>query len=330
MKEKNEFLLEDCIHEINKVDALEFTYEIKQEANDISNVKCEGIVADKIYDCIYLTSNQVSVKNEEFTIITEGEEDYTVGDKISIEKFDIFYNFIGIMEDYKDGVNNNEDFICVEVDGSKVDLVGSKESAHEIREIPVENKEEKIPEVITIYREFNGYFKRNSNSNFRVSIFKHGVRYFIDGLEIKISGKIGCKTFEGIKSYKKYDIDRDGNYIISNPAEITSLDRVNEYKNEEVDFPEVGLNFSPVNLCGDLNIPNNNRRVQLKIKLDSRLSIENILPFSRYMGGNTLNGLVKYSFLVTQKIYHSTKEKIGVFIDKKGVICNKRVSEENM
>ena len=113
MKEKNEFLLEDCIHEINKVDALEFTYEIKQEANDISNVKCEGIVADKIYDCIYLTSNQVSVKNEEFTIITEGEEDYTVGDKISIEKFDIFYNFIGIMEDYKDGVNNNEDFMCV-------------------------------------------------------------------------------------------------------------------------------------------------------------------------------------------------------------------------
>ena len=43
---------------------LDFTYDVKSESNDISKVKCVGILADKIYDYTSFETLQFGLKNE--------------------------------------------------------------------------------------------------------------------------------------------------------------------------------------------------------------------------------------------------------------------------
>ena len=163
-----------------------------------------------------------------------------------------------------------------------------------------------------LYKEFEGYFNSVTYSSDRVSVFKHGLRYFVDGLEINVKGKIGDKHFEGVKSYRKNNLNE------ITPIEITKLDVLGNYsymdnKNELCSYSESGLNLSTVNLYGNLLIPKDKKRIKLTVKLETCLSIEEVAPILKYDGGSTISAIVKYSFLTTHNIYHSTKESLEFY-----------------
>ncbi|MEO2507551.1 hypothetical protein ABHA01_07115 [Clostridium paraputrificum] len=295
---------------------LDFTYDVKSESNDISKVKCVGILADKIYDYTSFETLQFGVKNEEFYIRTMNEEKYKVGADVCIDEVSLCYDYIGIKDDETiNGLSsyNNENRkgeIFVEVNGSKVYLKGKNTSAN----VSKYNESN----YFMLYKEFEGYFNSITYSSDRVSVFKHGLRYFVDGLEINVKGKIGDKHFEGVKSYRKNNSNE------TTPIEITKLDVLGNYsyrdnKNKLCSYSESGLNLSAVNLYGNLLIPKDKKRIKLNVKLEPSLSIEGVDPILKYDGSSTISAIVKYSFLATHNIYHSTKESIGVFIDSKGV-----------
>ncbi|MBS5928447.1 MAG: hypothetical protein KIC66_15420 [Clostridium sp.] len=295
---------------------LDFTYDVKSESNDISKVKCVGILADKIYDYTSFEILQFGVKNEDFFIRTINEEKYKVGSEVCIDEVSLCYDYIGIKDD--ETINalasynnkNRKGEILVEANGRKVYLKGKNTSAS----VSKYNESN----YLMLYKEFEGYFNSIIYSSDRVSVFKHGLRYFVDGLEINIKGKIGDKPFEGVKSYKK----NNSNEIT--PIEITKLDVLGDYryrddKNQLCSYSESGLNLSTVNLYGDLLIPKDKKRIKLTVKLEPCLSIEDVEPILKYDGGSTISAVVKYSFLTTHNIYHSTKESLGVFIDSNGI-----------
>ncbi len=295
---------------------LDFTYDVKSESNDISKVKCVGILADKIYDYTSFEILQFGVKNEDFFIRTINEEKYKVGSEVCIDEVSLCYDYIGIKDD--ETINalasynnkNRKGEILVEANGRKVYLKGKNTSAN----VSKYNESN----YLMLYKEFEGYFNSIIYSSDRVSVFKHGLRYFVDGLEINIKGKIGDKPFEGVKSYRK----NNSNEIA--PIEITKLDVLGDYryrddKNQLCSYSESGLNLSTVNLYGDLLIPKDKKRIKLTVKLEPCLSIEDVEPILKYDGGSTISAVVKYSFLTTHNIYHSTKESLGVFIDSNGI-----------
>lgn len=295
---------------------LDFTYDVKSESNDISKVKCVGILADKIYDYTSFEILQFGVKNEDFFIRTINEEKYKVGSEVCIDEVSLCYDYIGIKDD--ETINalasynnkNRKGEILVEANGRKVYLKGKNTSAN----VSKYNESN----YLMLYKEFEGYFNSIIYSSDMVSVFKHGLRYFVDGLEINIKGKIGDKPFEGVKSYKK----NNSNEIT--PIEITKLDVLGDYryrddKNQLCSYSESGLNLSTVNLYGDLLIPKDKKRIKLTVKLEPCLSIEDVEPILKYDGGSTISAVVKYSFLTTHNIYHSTKESLGVFIDSNGI-----------
>lgn len=115
---------------------LDFTYDVKSESNDISKVKCVGILADKIYDYTSFKTLQFGVKNEEFSIKTMNEEEYKVGAEVRIEEVSLCYDYIGIKDDKT--INrlasyNNENRkgeIIIALNGNKVCLKGKNTSAN--------------------------------------------------------------------------------------------------------------------------------------------------------------------------------------------------------
>ena len=79
--------------------------EIEVQCTNISNAKCVGILAEKIYDCVYLDVLQFSDKDEVFAIDNFSETEteissyYRVGDSVCIDDISLCYDNIGIKDD---------------------------------------------------------------------------------------------------------------------------------------------------------------------------------------------------------------------------------------
>ena len=135
---------------------LDFTYDVKSESNDISKVKCVGILADKIYDYTSFEILQFGVKNEDFFIRTINEEKYKVGSEVCIDEVSLCYDYIGIKDD--ETINalasynnkNRKGEILVEANGRKVYLKGKNTSAN----VSKYNESN----YLMLYKEFEGYF----------------------------------------------------------------------------------------------------------------------------------------------------------------------------
>ncbi|MFQ7001562.1 MAG: hypothetical protein ACLRRH_09790 [Clostridium sp.] len=82
--------------------------ELEVRYTNISNARCVGILAEKIFDCVYLESLQFADKDEVFTI--DNFEDscsrYRVGDAVCIDDISLCYDNIGI----KDADSLDNDF----------------------------------------------------------------------------------------------------------------------------------------------------------------------------------------------------------------------------
>ena len=79
--------------------------EIEVQCTNISNAKCVGILAEKIFDCVYLDVLQFSDKDEVFAIDNFCETEtgkssyYRVGDCVCIDDISLCYDNIGIKDD---------------------------------------------------------------------------------------------------------------------------------------------------------------------------------------------------------------------------------------
>ena len=321
--------------------------ELEVRCTNISNARCVGILAEKIFDCVYLESLQFADKDEVFTI--DNFEDncsrYRVGDAVCIDDISLCYDNIGIKDD--DSIDN--DFSGRELgEGNilvKYDMENKIFSAVDGNGVEVYNNldnfdgSEREPSTVMLYDEFEGAVgktKCNSESrtdrNSRSRVFKQGMRFFVDNLKVRIRGRIGGRLFTATKDYNCYgNIDRCGknNRRISvNPVEITKRDTLG---NGEGCGDDVGLNFTPVNLYGRVGVPNDGRRVRGNIKLDHCLSVECVETTERY--GDYEEGYIRatvgYSFLVTHNILHTTSEEIAVFTNPNGVECHNTARESD-
>ena len=300
---------------------------------DISNMKIQGIVANKIYDKAYKNIVKESLKSEEFII--SGSDKYIKGDKVSIDKISIDYNFIGIMDD-EDSLslpNSNDNkrlgAINIKVNNknirlSKVDKEAYKSEYIQTSYVLDNKKVNKTPNLVYLYKEFQGNIDFKDISCNKTFVFKYGLRFFVDNLKIKIKGKIGEKEFEGVKDYRKYNKDLKGNYVDINPVEITKEDTLglSNYENYIDSYnykvlkninPEVGLNFTPVNIFENMNIREKNK-IKIKLKLQGCLFAKEVISVEKYKENNKIRALIKYIFQIESYIYFMNKERIAVFV----------------
>lgn len=300
---------------------------------DISNMKIQGIVANKIYDKAYKNIVKESLKSEEFII--SGSDKYIKGDKVSIDKISIDYNFIGIMDD-EDSLslpNSNDNkrlgAINIKVNNknirlSKVDKEAYKSEYIQTSYVLDNKKVNKTPNLVYLYKEFQGNIDFKDISCNKTFVFKYGLRFFVDNLKIKIKGKIGEKEFEGVKDYRKYNKDLKGNYVDINPVEITKEDTLglSNYENYIDSYnykilkninPEVGLNFTPVNIFENMNIREKNK-IKIKLKLQGCLFAKEVISVEKYKGNNKIRALINYIFQIESYIYFMNKERIAVFV----------------
>ena len=300
---------------------------------DISNMKIQGIVANKIYDKAYKNIVKESLKSEEFII--SGNEKYIKGEKVSIDKISIDYNFIGIIDD-EDSLslpNSNDNkrlgVINIKVNDknvrlSKVDKEAYKSEYIQTSYVLDNKKVNKTPNLVYLYKEFQGNIDFKDISCNKTFVFKYGLRFFVDNLKIKIKGKIGEKEFEGVKDYRKYNKDLKGNYVDINPVEITKEDTLglSNYENYIDSYnykilkninPEVGLNFTPVNIFENMNIREKNK-IKIKLKLQGCLFAKEVISVEKYKENNKIRALIKYIFQIESYIYFMNKERIAVFV----------------
>ena len=300
---------------------------------DISNVKIQGILANKIYDKAYKNIVKESLKSEEFII--SGSDKYIKGDKVSIDKILLEYNFIGIIDD-EDSLslpNSNDNkrlgVINIKVNDknirlSKVDKETYKSEYLQTSYVLDHKKVNKTPNLVYLYKEFQGNIDFKDISCNKTFVFKYGLRFFVDNLKIKIKGKIGEKDFEGVKDYRKYNKDLKGNYVDINPVEITKEDTLglSNYENYIDSYnykvlkninPEVGLNFTPVNIFENMNIREKNK-IKIKLKLQGCLFAKEVISVEKYKGNNKIRALINYIFQIESYIYFMNKERIAVFV----------------
>ena len=298
-------------------------------------MKIQGIVADKIYDSIHTSIAQETLKNEEFII--NSNESYIKGEKIYIDKISVDYNFIGIMDDEDilslPDSNDNKNFgiINIKAFDKDIKLNGIKNSSYESQYIQTsyvldDDKIEKTPNSVRLYKEFEGNISFKNNK--KINVFKYGLRFFVDNLKVKISGKIGENKFNAIKDYRKYNEDLKCNYVNINPVELTREDTLGlsnyknyknsyNYKTLKIANPEVGLNFTPINICEKMNL---NDKIKIKLNLEGYLSAKDIILVEKYQGNNKIRALINYSFLIESHIYFINKENIAVFVKDKELL----------
>lgn len=320
--------------------------EIEVQCTNISNAKCVGILAEKIFDCVYLDVLQFSDKDEVFAIDnyceTEAENDscYRIGDSVCIDDISLCYDNIGIKDDDTieevdcDCDTLGEGKILVRYDMAEKVFTAVPGTEVEVENIPDCTIEESmkrkrcIPDTVNLYDEFESSVTRNKCNGEqgegkvpKSRVFKQGVRYFVNNLKVRIRGRIGNKPFTATKDYLYYgDVYGDGPKISVNPVEITKKDTLG---NGEGCGCEVGLNFTPINLYGRVSVPNDREAVKSNIKLDLCLSAECIETTERYgdYGEGYIHAIVGYSFLVNHNIRHTTSEELAVFINPKGIEC---------
>ena len=299
---------------------------------DISNMKIEGILANKIYDKAYKNIVKESLKSEEFII--SGNEKYIKGDKVSIDRILVDYNFIGVIDD-EDSLslpnsNDNKNFgvINIKVNNNNIRLSnnnkGYKSKYIQTSYILDDKKVNKTPNLVYLYKEFQGNINLKNISLKNNCLFKYGLRFFVDNLKVRIKGKIGEKEFEGVKDYRKYNKDLNKNYVDINPVEITREDTLDlsNYENYINSYnykvlkninPEVGLNFTPVNIFEKLKIEEKNK-MKIKLKLEGCLFAKEVIAVEKYKGNNKIRALINYVFQIESYIYFMNKKKMAVFV----------------
>lgn len=300
---------------------------------DISNMKIEGILANKIYDKAYKNIVKESLKSEEFII--SGNEKYIKGDKVSIDKILVDYNFIGVIDDGdslslpNSNNNKNSGVINIKVNNKNIKLFNTDKKAYKSNYIQtsyvLDNKKvNKTPNLVYLYKEFQGNINLKNISLKNNCLFKYGLRFFVDNLKVRIRGKIGEREFEGVKDYRKYNKDLNNNYVDINPVEITKEDTLDlsNYENYINSYnykvlkninPEVGLNFTPVNIFEKLKIEEKNK-MKIKLKLEGCLFAKEVIAVEKYKGNNKIRALINYVFQIESYIYFMNKKKMAVFV----------------
>ena len=77
--------------------------------------------------------------------------------------------------------------------------------------------------------------------------------------------------------------------------------------------PEVGLNFTPVNIFENMNIREKNK-IKIKLKLQGCLFAKEVISVEKYKGNNKIRALINYIFQIESYIYFMNKERIAVFV----------------
>lgn len=311
--------------------------EIEVRCTDICNAKCVGILAEKIFDCVYLENLQFADKDEVFVIDNYDPNDrcryqYRAGDPIYIDDIALYYDYIGIEDDdTAEGANIGEGNICVRYDMENTILSAVPGNAHKACNYPdnVREVNDGMQSTVNLYDEFEGGVSNtktkcnaeSGNPTSKSRVFKQGVRFYVDNLKVRIRGRIGASPFTATKDYTCFgDVLGDGTRFAVNPVEITKKDTLD---NGDGCGKGVGLNFTPVNLYGRVSTPNDGRTVTSNINFETCLSAECIETSERYgdSGEGYIRATVGYSFLATNNIRHTTSEELAVFTNPNGVEC---------
>lgn len=305
--------------------------EINCQYPNIGNTDCIGIIAERIYDNVYLKTLQFADKEEVFKIDNCMKSSYCPGDVVRINEVSVCYDCIGAMDDdayAEDDVDKlGKGRIIIKYDMEEKILCGVKDSACYSDYYPdgftkcdecIER--ESICKNRILYSEFEGTVVKSTCSDEeneeKVRMFMQGVRFYADNLRVRIKGFIGDKPFSATKDYMDYG--QDEAKIKVNPVEITKKDTLG---NGECVGADVGLNFNPINLYAVVKLPIESI-VGVNLSFDTCLSAEFAETNERYgdSGIGEIRAIVGYSFMVTSNIRHTINEELAVFTNPKGLV----------
>lgn len=317
--------------------------ELRIGGSSISNARCVGIVAEKIFDAVSLQEVQFADKEEVFTIDNFDPDDsrsgrngrgYRVGAPVCIDDISLCYDFVGMKDDDDvDDMNIGAGNIMISYDSNEqvfAAVPGNARSVCNFDNTSTGESESSSScdedDTVNLYDEFESRVARNkcnAESNGIATrqsrVFKQGVRFFVDNLKVKIRGRIGDRPFTATKDYSNFgDVLGRGQTFGVNPVEITARDT---FGNGEGCGDDVGLNFVPVNLYGKVGTPSDRRTVTSNVSYEPCLSAECIETTETYgeSGEGYIRATVEYSFLTNQNIRHTTTEQLAVFTNPNGV-----------
>lgn len=152
---------------------------------DTSTAKGIPVLADRIYDCVYLEDKQRKyLKNIEFTITSNG--DYRQGDEICVEKVIVKYDCIGLLDEE----------IEVRIDSLNGDAYFESSNESECCKCEFEyNGETKRRKLYNIYKGSKIIDIDCSSEGRKTIIGEDCLDFCICNAKLIVKGKIGCEKF---------------------------------------------------------------------------------------------------------------------------------------
>lgn len=299
-----------------------------QYTADINNVVCVPILAEQIYDCVTIEKEQCSyltgvtfiidpTKNAAGATIT-----YSKTAPICITGVGLTYDFIGLAAgstaDGKGGITGITPVTSIIVDG-----VTQTITPNNIRICENDSRNSYTAKVglfnqasATISR--NGYYCNTlpGKTSTRVRIIERGLTFWVCGLNLSISGVIGCDPFTATTSITPGATI--GGKKINNPIPLTTAIKGFSDAN-------TNLGFDPITFCGRVCMPISASNMNLNETFDTCLQVDCVSTETNTVEGaagyQTLTANVELTFVVTKQIIATLQQQMAVFTTPDAVIC---------
>lgn len=292
---------------------------------DINNAVCVPILAEQIYDCVTIEKEQCSYLTAvEFTLTpassATGVTTYSTTAPICITGVGLTYDFIGLVAGSTDGagaaITGVQAVTSIIVDGVTQTITPNNPRMC--------TNNGTADASVSLYNQATSSINRNGcccnaipgQTSTRARIIERGLTFWVCGLNLTISGLIGCQPFTATSTITPNDgaVADD----INNPIPLTSVtgfDTTNE-----------NLGFDPVTFCGRVCMPISASNVNLSETFDTCLQVDCVNSDTAVVNtatayGQTLTADVELSFSVTKQIIATIQQQMAVFTTPDAVIC---------
>lgn len=300
-----------------------------QYTADINNAVCVPILAEQIYDCVTIEKEQCSyltgvtfnitpAKNTAGATIT-----YSNTAPICITGVGLTYDFIGLVAGSTGasgttGITGVDPVTSIIVDGvtqtitpTNIRICEDKPGADRTHKVGLFNQAS-----ATISRKGCCCNPLPGQTSSRARVIERGLTFWVCGLNLSISGVIGCDPFTATTSITP-GVDMD-NETMKNPIPLTDAPEGFEDHNRN-------LGFDPITFCGRVCMPISEGNVKLNETFDTCLQADCVSTetntVSGTAGSQTLKANVELTFAVTKQIIATLQQQMAVFTTPDAVIC---------
>lgn len=296
---------------------------------DINNAVCVPILAEQIYDCVTIEKEQcsyltgVTFNIAPATSATGTAITYSTTAPICITGVGITYDFIGLVAG-STGVSGTAREIAGVTAITSIIVDGTTQTLTPENVRVCENEPGTADTAqIGLFNQATSTVTRTGcccnqvpgQTSSRARVIERGLNFWVCGLNVTISGVIGCDPFTATSTISEgADI---GGTTISNPIPLAPA--------TGFDADNTNLGFDPITFCGRVCMPISATNINLNENFDTCLQVDCVnadtAVVAGTVGAQTLTADVELTFAVTKQIVATLQQQMAVFTTPDAVIC---------